>query len=163
MSLIVGSTVRCCCHPSLDFNRKSAQLMRPCGDDWQCGEERRLSVPYANISKGLPSINITVQHIIHFAKVTWLFMSHHPQPPPWGYALWNGIGWLLDTQVQIVGLTSFCWERHIMGPPLMAPNITWGERTVLWLLTPWLGHQNVSFKAGFSLSPGGGLTFLITG
>ena len=35
---------------------------------------------------------------------------------PWallGYALWSGIGWLLDTQVQLVGVTVFLFQFQL--------------------------------------------------
>lgn len=51
-----------------------------------------------------------------------------------GCPVLNGSGWFLDTQVQPVGL--FFSLRTLMGPPLMAPTITWSGRPVLRLLTP---------------------------
>ena len=36
--------------------------------------------------------------------------------------------------VQLVGLNCFLFWKDLMGPPLMALNITWGDRSVLWLL-----------------------------
>ena len=92
---------------------------------------------------------------------------------PWalGYTVWNGIGWLLDTQVQIVGLTVFCLGRPNGSTPNGTQhNMGWQICTVT--AGSWLGHQNVSFQAGPSPPHGGGsglvktrgvLTFLITG
>ena len=101
-------------------------------------------------------VNITVQLTAH-------------EPP--GLCYVGGIGWLLDTQVQLVGPTVFCLE----GPTGSTPhgtqhNMGWQTYTVT--ADSCLGHQNVSFKAGPSpphaggsafVKTKGGLAFLITG
>ena len=67
---------------------------------------------------------------------------------PMGYALWNGIDWLLGIQVQLVGLTGVCCclERP-NGSTLNGTqhNTRWQICTVI--ADSWLGHQNVSFRA----------------
>ena len=53
----------------------------------------------ASTSEGPPSVNV----IVH--------LTTHESP----YAIWSGIGWLLDMQVQLVRLTvlcCFCLERY---------------------------------------------------
>ena len=64
--------------------------------------------------------------------------------------MWNGIGWLLDTQVQPVGLTVFVW-KDLMRPPLMALSVTWGDRSVLWLLAPGQATSTFLLQLGLSL------------
>ena len=85
-------------------------------------DPHHLPVLYANTSEGPLSLNIAIQ------------LTAHELP---GYAVWSGIGWLLDTQAQLVGLTGFClFGKTLMDPPLMALNICWGGRPGLCLLTP---------------------------
>ena len=104
------------------------------------------SVPHANTSERTLLVNVTVQLTAH---------------EPWGYAMWNGIGWLLETQVQLLGLMGFCLERPNGSTPNGTQhNMGWQMSTVT--ADSWLGHQNISFKAGLSPSHGGGSGFVKT-
>ena len=103
-------------------------------------DSHHLPVLHANRSEGLSSVNVTVKHILHFARIT-------AYECPLGYVAWSIIGWLLATQVQLVGLTAFCLER----PNGSTPNGTqhsMGWQTCTVTADTWLGHQNVFFKAG---------------
>ena len=81
-------------------------------------DSHRLPVPRASTSEGPPLVNVAVP----------LTAREPPEDMLCGV---DGIGWLLDTQVQLVGLTVFLVWKDLMGPPLMALNIAWGDRSVL--------------------------------
>ena len=75
---------------------------------------------------------------------------------PLGYAVCSGIGWLLDTQVQLVGLNVFCLQRPNGSTPNGTQHNT-GWQTCTVTADSWLGQLDVSFRARVHLSPRGWL------
>ena len=110
--LIAISTVRCQCHSPLDFHEKLTWLLWLCGGPLTMEEKdsHHFLVPYVCVSEGPPLVNISVNDCL------W-------EPPTLDYDMWNGVGWLLDTEVQLMELTAFVW-KDLMDSPLMAPSIT---------------------------------------
>ena len=72
----------------------------------------------------------------------------------------NGLGWLLDTQVQPVGLFSSLQTLNGPAPNGTQHNMEWQICTVTADL--WLAHQNASFRAGAHPSSWGGPGFVKT-
>ena len=99
-----GSTARCRCRPSPGLARKIDPATVTVGTTDHGGES--LS----------PSSCPTSQYIRRTPTGKHYCTPDSPWVPP-DYAVWSGIGWLLDTQVQLVGLTGFCLERPSGSTP----------------------------------------------
>ena len=63
--------------------------------------------------------------------------------------------------VHLVGLIAFVW-KDLMGPPLTALSITWGDRYVLWLLTSGQTIRLFLLKVRSSSPHGDGSGFMKT-
>ena len=72
----------------------------------------------------------------------------------------NGPGWLLDTQVQPVGL--FFSMQTLNGPTPNGTQHNMEQQTCPVTADSWLGHQNASLRAGAHCSSWGGPGFVET-
>lgn len=99
-------------------------------------------------------MDLTLQHILNLTRLT-------APESPLGFAVWHGISWLQATQVQQVGVTVFCMERHSGSTHNSTPcNMGWTPKdqchqTLTVSADSWPGDQKDPFKAGAFPCPGG--------